>query len=401
MALRSGDPARANGVPITFSPPSWKPGSGSAHLPPQTREDEVIGPSEHGFLQETPGRRLTHDPRPPPAPTLQRKGEGRQTRGGGRAATGDRARGAGEGTVARSSARPELASPPPSRRPASCGQPVGAGPARGARGAGAAARVGSPGAGRGAPLGSPCWTPRAQGTNVTCGSNVRRRGPGARWRAGRGERLAARPGSLPAPRRTAAPAETRLRGRAGEPRRAPRPPSTSHSRRAPPGTGPAPPERPGRRCPPAPGSAGSDPASRRAPRRWPLPAQRRARSHCPFMGRETPPCVRPFGLGPRPSILLCAWRGQPWLGSVSVPFSQGWRLGRQLGRRGGRRGPKRVLAPAPAPRLGPARVRASARAPTSPPPALDCLRRPVLHPSPSDADAPKTRKSEEKTAGTI
>lgn len=69
----------------------------------------------------------------------------------------------------------------------------------------------------------------------------------------------------------------------------------------------------------------------------------------PFMGRETPPCVRPFGLASRPSILLSAPRGQRGLGSASMPFSPGWHSGRHPGRRGGPRGQKRVLGAVPPP----------------------------------------------------
>lgn len=80
------------------------------------------------------------------------------------------------------------------------------------------------------PLGSPWCAPRAalldprslavhtsarqQRGNATCGSNVRRRVPEAQSQAGQRERGAAPRGSLPVPRRRAAPAGTRRRGRA-------------------------------------------------------------------------------------------------------------------------------------------------------------------------------------------
>lgn len=71
-----------------------------------------------------------------------------------------------------------------------------------------------PGAPRSWTLGT--WPGAAPaGSNATCGSNVRRRGPGAPSQAGRRASAAAGRGTPRAPRRRAAPAGTRRRGRAG------------------------------------------------------------------------------------------------------------------------------------------------------------------------------------------
>ena len=150
---------------------------------------------------------------------------------------------------------------------------------------------------------------------------MRRRDPEAQSQADPGESWAARRVSPRAPRKRAAPAGTRRRGRAdGEPP-ASGSPSTSRSRRAPRGTGPVPPGRPKWHCLPAPDSAGSEQTLRRVPCRWPLAAQKRARPPRSLYGElNATPASAPSALTPAPASYLPSRCGQPWLGSQRCPF---------------------------------------------------------------------------------
>lgn len=334
-----------------------------------------------------PTRRLSPDPRtsvPPPC-----KGK---EKGGGK----------GEGGEPPQVRRPacscggNLAGSPPSRSPPSPQQPEDLEPAGEARGAGKVPGASAPrrllaSAGvrpaapprRGFPSSTaprsarrsqvrrapgrrePGRAPRPQRANATCGSNVRRRGPGAPSRAGRRASAAAGRGSPRAPRRRAAPAGTRRRARTGGWRRASGSPSTSRSRRASRGTGPVPPERPKWRCLPAPGSAGSERTSRRVPRRWPPLAQKRARSPRPLYGARDAtlrPPLRPW-LPPFHPAFGSAWPALAWL-SINAPFAR-LALGAAAGAEGRTQGPKTCPARPPSPpRLGLGHMCASARAPT-------------------------------------
>lgn len=81
----------------------------------------------------------------------------------------------------------------------------------------------------------------------------------------------------------------------------------------------------------------------------------------PFMGRETPPCVRPFGLGSRPSIPLSLGEASPGLALLQCPF-------RPAGAWGGSRGvgkdprAKKCVLGSSLPRLGLDHFRPSAGA---------------------------------------
>lgn len=181
---------------------------------------------------------------------------------------------------------------------------------------------------------------RPQRGNATCGSNERRRAPEGQSQAGPGERAAARRGSPPVPRRRAAPAGTRRRGRASGYPQASGSLCTSRSRRAPRSTVTAHPGQPKRRCPPAPGSAGSEGASRRVPASGRCPSREELGPHGPFIERETPPCVRPFSFGSRPPPCLplgsapsvLAQQQRPSLRAGASEGGQGRREGRRLSR---------------------------------------------------------------------